>query len=59
MIDELAQRRARRHPAPARATLRRLPDGSIELDDPSLDSVLVWPRSAARDMARQILRLTR
>ena len=58
-VDELAQRRARKHPAPPRATLSVNAEGDIELDDPSIDGVLVWPRSAARDLALHILRLTR
>lgn len=59
MIDELAQRRSRNHLAPSKATLSVNADGDIELDDPRLDGVLVWPRSAARDIALHILRLTR
>ncbi len=58
-MDELAQRRARNQPRPARATLSVNADGDIELDDPQIDGVLVWKRGAARDMALHILRLTR
>lgn len=59
MIDELAQRRTRNQPRPDRAVLSVNADGDVELDDPQIDGVLVWPRSAARDMALHILRLTR
>lgn len=59
MTDDLAARRTRNQPRPSRAVLSINAEGNVELDDPSIDGVLVWPRSAARDIALHILRLTR